>query len=103
MLAIQERVMSVAQTMEPIMRGSSQGRACARKQSGIIQQTKGWRKVTLRTLRNRSTERGANHESLCGGRGGIDDGIVKISGIAKAALVLRILRSVVEESWKRKL
>lgn len=63
---------------------------------------KGWRKVMLRILRNRLMERGVNYELFCGGWGGIDDGIVKIFGIVKVVLVLRILRSVVEESWKRK-
>jgi hypothetical protein len=79
MFAIHDMVMSVAQAMEPTMRGSSHGRACARKHSGIIQQTKGWRNVTLRTLTKRSMERGANQESCWGGRGGIgiEDDIVR--------------------------
>lgn len=37
--------------------------ACARIHSGSIHATKGCRKVTLRTLRNRSTESGLAHES----------------------------------------
>jgi len=39
-------------------------------QSGTIQATNGWRKVTLRTLRKRSTERGlAQERSLFRGWG----------------------------------
>ena len=46
----------------------SQSMCSARKHKGIIHATNGWKKVTLRTLRKRSMENGANHESRCGGR-----------------------------------
>jgi len=52
-----------AKTMATIMGGASQCIVCARKHSGMIQARNGWKKVTLRTLKRRSMERGANHES----------------------------------------
>ncbi|KAK1239533.1 hypothetical protein MKX07_009021 [Trichoderma sp. CBMAI-0711] len=60
--------MKMAQAMAATMGGASQRVVCARRHSGISQQMKGWKMLTLRTLRMRSMERGANHESRCGGR-----------------------------------
>jgi len=66
--AIQQTVTNAAQAMEATDLGWSHGYSWARKHKGMIQQMKGWRKVTLSTFMKRSTESGANQLSRWGGR-----------------------------------
>jgi len=54
------------------MGGASHIMFCARKQSGMIQATKGWKKLVLATLTTISIVTGANHVSRCGGRVKVD-------------------------------
>lgn len=67
--AIQQRETSEAQAAAASIGGDSHLTVRARRHSGINQQTNGCSSVTPRTRSSRSTERGANHESRCGGRG----------------------------------
>ncbi|CRK23229.1 hypothetical protein BN1723_002986 [Verticillium longisporum] len=55
-----------ARAMDTSMGGADQSIIWARKQSGMTQEMKGWKKVVMRTLRMRSIERGSNQESLWG-------------------------------------
>jgi hypothetical protein len=69
---IQQTEMKAAHAIETSIGGASHIMFCARKQRGMIQAMKGWKKLVLATLTTMSIVTGANHVSRCGGRVNVD-------------------------------